>query len=826
MKKYLIILFLISLNLFATNSDNHKIRSKFDIELRPAVATLAYGNFVLESGAVTLLDLISTPANPSPGYFKFYPKNGLFFKLDSAGNEVPVGTGGGFDNLLNDGDYEITGQNNLTCGTGNTCSQTKVAGEFTNGEAGLKVVMGGSNLVSVKHCFANTGDAWLNRMAQVSASIKSTITDLQFCYNNNTSDEQCVSVGNAANFVKVIARSGVNSGEQICYRLKSNANPTVGAEIFIDNAKAGEFDVDGTTKVLKQSITHVLGGDSLLDRTGTVQFNSANLSNVGDSILTIDNTGDPTRFICSKPKCYVDVSQSGFHGATGAQTGIYINGVKRINGSKTYTSSVQSTVSREFELNQNDYITIGDDDVANNANPYDLGIVAKAYEQADVLTQDGFSGVDVKWVSPLCDPPLGTTPDGSYNQIIDGDCVATVQNGAFTPFAGSTAIGGYRHFNAGNYEVCFNFTQNMEVAGGGTLNQFFESGFCSGTTACTSPTVIYANNSGLSPITNKVSTKALPSLCGLMKIESEGIYSVVLREGTFGAASVDANNILSAEPSRFINMSIKPHAQTIIGTFGAAVNSTIVHLKEGILTPATQRNPVNYDTVIYDPDNNFNIATDEYTIPEDGVYVFQAGILVNTMASSTYGEIDIFNSTTGNTLGISTDTDGGDIVGHRRVVTVTHYGTKGHTIRVRVFTGVNHVIPATTNEFMFFSATKVDQAGVINQNPIQQSETKAADNSFTGGSILIEKNGKIICLSAIGSLTWASAISVSTSVGFLPTWARPIQVITNIFDADGTKIKRARIDSNGEVAFNFKDYSGVDIVDNGTGSFSQCYSTQ
>ena len=77
-------------------ASNMVIKSKSGIEIRPgsSSSTQAYGDFVLEGGSLTLLDLIATPSNPAAGYFKFYPKDGLFFKLDSVGNEVPVGSGG------------------------------------------------------------------------------------------------------------------------------------------------------------------------------------------------------------------------------------------------------------------------------------------------------------------------------------------------------------------------------------------------------------------------------------------------------------------------------------------------------------------------------------------------------------------------------------------------------------------------------------------------------------------------------------------------------------------------------------------------------------
>lgn len=84
---------------------------------------------------------IATPSNPSSGFNKIYTKSdGLLYKLDSAGNEVLVGsgTGGGELNLvLNpDGDTALDGNRTndvgdwVDFGTGTTSSRTTTAAEI------------------------------------------------------------------------------------------------------------------------------------------------------------------------------------------------------------------------------------------------------------------------------------------------------------------------------------------------------------------------------------------------------------------------------------------------------------------------------------------------------------------------------------------------------------------------------------------------------------------------------------------------------------------------------------------------------------------------
>jgi len=61
------------------------------------------------SGVTTYSEVVGTPANPAAGKSKFYFKDdGLYYTLDSEGNEVPIGSGsgGGLD-VFHTEDFEI-----------------------------------------------------------------------------------------------------------------------------------------------------------------------------------------------------------------------------------------------------------------------------------------------------------------------------------------------------------------------------------------------------------------------------------------------------------------------------------------------------------------------------------------------------------------------------------------------------------------------------------------------------------------------------------------------------------------------------------------------
>lgn len=84
---------------------------------------------------VLLFDQISTPANPSSGDNKLYFKNDdLLYKLDSAGNEVPVGsgTGQGIENYVLNPGAEINASDDITiAASGFTDPMTKGTTEAT-----------------------------------------------------------------------------------------------------------------------------------------------------------------------------------------------------------------------------------------------------------------------------------------------------------------------------------------------------------------------------------------------------------------------------------------------------------------------------------------------------------------------------------------------------------------------------------------------------------------------------------------------------------------------------------------------------------------------
>jgi hypothetical protein len=112
--------------------------------------------------AALTVQQIATPSNPSAGFDKIYTKSdGLLYKLDSAGNEVAVGSGAGGGGELNlvinpDGDTALDGNrtndvgdwiDDATAGTGTTSSKTTTSTEiplFPTKTNAIKVLNDGS----------------------------------------------------------------------------------------------------------------------------------------------------------------------------------------------------------------------------------------------------------------------------------------------------------------------------------------------------------------------------------------------------------------------------------------------------------------------------------------------------------------------------------------------------------------------------------------------------------------------------------------------------------------------------------------------------------
>ncbi len=143
--------------------------------------------------------------------------------LAAIGSVSKSGVGINADNLFTNGSFE-SGVADWTC-TAGACSSSTTAANQINGAKTLDVDTTGT-VVNIKRCFTTT-TPWVGKKAQVSCEVKSSITDLQLCSNNDSAttddsgDIQCSDYDDSDEYRKLVARMDVKTGNEICVRLKS-----------------------------------------------------------------------------------------------------------------------------------------------------------------------------------------------------------------------------------------------------------------------------------------------------------------------------------------------------------------------------------------------------------------------------------------------------------------------------------------------------------------------------------------------------------------------------------------------------------------------------
>jgi hypothetical protein len=143
--------------------------------------------------------------------------------LAAIGSVSKSGVGINADNLFTNGSFE-SGVADWTC-TAGACSSSTTAANQINGAKTLDIDTT-ATVVNIKRCFTTT-TPWVGKKAQVSCEVKSSITDLQLCSNNDSAttddsgDIQCSDYDDSDEYRKLVARMDVSTGNEICIHVKS-----------------------------------------------------------------------------------------------------------------------------------------------------------------------------------------------------------------------------------------------------------------------------------------------------------------------------------------------------------------------------------------------------------------------------------------------------------------------------------------------------------------------------------------------------------------------------------------------------------------------------
>lgn len=144
---------------------------------------------------------------------------------------------------------------------------------------------------------------------------------------------------------------------------------------------------------LTQHIQHLANGNTLLEASGEIRFNTANLTTAGDSILSIiDDVGNTRTKFTALKNCIVGVHFSGVCANTSELVQVYKNGLLVARGSQTFSgANYYSSVDTSLKLLEGDYVTvvINGGSIASTTNPCLLNLVAQAQELKSVSNLEG-----------------------------------------------------------------------------------------------------------------------------------------------------------------------------------------------------------------------------------------------------------------------------------------------------------------------------------------------------------------------------------------------------------------------------------------------------
>jgi len=140
--------------------------------------------------AITLEELATTPANPATGDKKLYAKDdGLVYTLDSAGNEIPVGSGsgGGLDTFVSE-DFELTAAADFS--TGNNASVLgggSLAGTLTDETVN---VIAGDRSINYSQAVGSLNDYVASPIIELDEKQQNQTVGFNFYYTYDGSDDE------------------------------------------------------------------------------------------------------------------------------------------------------------------------------------------------------------------------------------------------------------------------------------------------------------------------------------------------------------------------------------------------------------------------------------------------------------------------------------------------------------------------------------------------------------------------------------------------------------------------------------------------------------
>jgi hypothetical protein len=578
-----------------------------------------------------------------------------------------AGAGGGdVNNLLSDGGFDAdatTGTDGLTCTTG-TCSQ-----ETTNpfvGDGALKIALS-AQAADVVKCYDNTNAQWDNQMIQIEGYLKSS-AEFDFCYWDGTAEGNCETYGGSDDWQKVKIIESVQTENSICWKIKS---ASITDDIFADVTSIFSLKVDGTTKIETETLSFNADSSTMTDRSGATDLRWGSITESGDDLINYDDSTG--RFIALKK---VDLNLS-WGGTSGTTTAFDIRKNGTVITRCSDAANFEQTCPINVILNEGDYITMQSAIVLTGAAT--LNAVAKHYEQKSVLSDATAESTVTQWksFSPVFSGGWGAVTDVDFEWRRDGPDVLIRGQWSNGTVSAQIASIDLPFDNQGNQMVVASSVPTNAVLG------------------------TYGNSNTSADNNYVVATGGDANFKFTRSNQVPTNVSAVFNSG-------EANRFIVRIPIE--GWDAKPQ---IVGTFRPKVRETII--RQATAQAASTDTTIDYDTVVYDPDGNFDLGNDHYVVPEDGVYHVSASVFLTT-GTAGYREIYLRNKTTATSLLFQRNTDESASTNSSLVVNGTFRLNKDDQIEARFGSNAAVGTITTTNEVTSFRVFKVDQAGTIGGN--------------------------------------------------------------------------------------------------------------
>jgi hypothetical protein len=723
--------------------------------------------------------------------------NQLFLATDGA---VGVGTGSPTSKLdvsgsIEQSGNEIFGKSLLVNGSfedGSPGPFTSTVGTLTTettnvlfGSSALDVNSG--TTIDIEACVTNA--QWEGRQAEVGCYVKSTLNDISLCFNDGTNDDTCNTSYDGSNVWKYVFQRGTpQSGEEMCIHITGSTAGT----IELDNCviKEPEFS---TAEIANETeeITFNADSSTMTDRSALTDLRWGTVNESGENLIEYDDSNG--RFTALK-KLKLNLVWQGLSGTTVAFD-IRKNGtvIMRCSNAANFETPCPANVDME----PGDYITMQSAIVLTSNAAITMVATATtsnvivATENDQPFKAENNSSITISSASET--RVVYAVDDGSVNDSFDPGNNYDTSTGLFTaPRSGdyklkaSCVLG---NATSEGYRIRLRRVADSKLLG---------------------LTVLQTSNSNTLIVTNIAKLNKGDQVEVTMDSDSDTSY-VCQQDGTnFEGHAIDSKALLAG----LEDISVSP-ALYFDGTGDSIPNG--VYTKIGYDTVVEDK-----DQLVVDPTTNWR-----YIVPNTGVYEVTAGaLLLNATVSN--------GDTMGLRLNINSGTSFKDIALIRHQGAFTSNYLLNGTVKVSLSEGDELIVEAFQNSDpsltvnasdtqSYISITKEEATLSAGADIYQNTLVKAADNGFTSGSIRINRTANQVCLTTEATLLHASVTSVATSTGWLPTWARPNQVVTNLYDFDASKIKRLTVNTNGEFLLSFKDYAGADTTDPGSASANVCY---